>query len=87
VDQGQGGYGSAYGQGGAPVADREKKVGQSLHGGIRVQDSLLRGVNFPLEDGITVAKLIVDIANRREVRLKVDDGAELILQVGRPPVH
>jgi hypothetical protein len=38
------------------------------------------------KDGLYVAKLIVDIANRREVHLKVEDGATLVLQVGKPPV-
>jgi len=36
--------------------------------------------------GPTAAKLIVDIANRREIRVKVENGADLILQVGKPPV-
>jgi hypothetical protein len=38
------------------------------------------------KDGLYVAKLIVDIANRREVHLKVEDGADLVLQVGKPPM-
>jgi NAD-dependent dihydropyrimidine dehydrogenase PreA subunit len=47
----------------------------------------LGGVNLLTgEDGLTVASLIVDIANRREFRLKIEDGAELILQVGAPPI-
>jgi hypothetical protein len=47
----------------------------------------LGGVNLLTgKDGITVAKLVVDIANRKEVRLKVEDGSELILQVGEAPI-
>ena len=75
------------GKEGAPVLIGKKKVGHLCTEEYGSKILSLGGVNLLTgKDGIAVAKLIVDIANRREVRLKVDDGAELILQVGRPPV-
>lgn len=38
------------------------------------------------KDGFIVARVVADIANRKEVDLKVKDGAELRLKVGDPPV-
>jgi len=38
------------------------------------------------KDGFVVARVVSDIANKREVTLKVKDGAELVLKVGNPPV-
>lgn len=75
------------GKEGAPVLMGKKKVGHLCTEEYGSKILSLGGVNLLTgKDGIAVAKLVVDIANRREVHLKVDDGAELILQVGRPPV-
>jgi len=72
---------------GAPVLIGKKKVGHLCTEEYGSKMLSLGGVNLLTgEDGLAVAKLIVDIANRREVCLKVEDGAELTLQVGRPPV-
>ncbi len=72
---------------GAPVVIGKKKVGHLCTEEYGSKILSLGGVNLLTgRDGIAVAKLIVDIANRREVCLKVEDGAELILQVGRAPV-
>ncbi len=72
---------------GAPVLIGKKKVGHLCTEEYGSKILSLGGVNLLTgKDGITVAKMIVDIANQREFRLKVADGAELILQVGKAPV-
>ena len=72
---------------GSPVLIGKKKVGHLCTEEYGSKILSLGGVNLLTgKDGIAVAKLIVDIANRREVRLKVEDGAELVLQVGKAPV-
>ena len=71
----------------APVLIGKKKVGHLCTEEYGSKILSLGGVNLLTgRDGIAVAKLIVDIANRREVRLKVEDGAELVLQVGEAPI-
>jgi len=75
------------GQEGAPVLVGKKRVGHLCTEEYGSKILSLGGVNLLTgEDGLAVARLIVDIANRREVRLKVQEGAELILQVGKAPV-
>src|SRR4030042_6610934 len=72
---------------GAPVLIGKKKVGHLCTEEYGSKILSLGGVNLLTgKDGITVAKLVVDIANRREVHLKVEDGAELVLQVGKAPL-
>jgi NAD-dependent dihydropyrimidine dehydrogenase PreA subunit len=72
---------------GAPVLIGKKKVGHLCTEEYGSKILSLGGVNLLTgKDGIIVAKLIVDIANRKEVHLKVEDGSELILQVGKPPI-
>jgi hypothetical protein len=72
---------------GAPVLIGKKKVGHLCTEEYGSKILSLGGVNLLTgKDGIYVAKLIVDIANRREVHLKVEDGAELVLQVGKAPL-
>ena len=75
------------GKEGAPVLIGKKKVGHLCTEEYGSKMLSLGGANFLTgKDGIYVAKLIVDIANRREVHLKVENGSDLILQVGKPPV-
>jgi NAD-dependent dihydropyrimidine dehydrogenase PreA subunit len=75
------------GQEGASVLAGKKKVGHLCTEEYGSKMLSLGGVNLLTgKDGLAVAKLIVDIANRREVRLKVQEGAELILQVGKAPI-
>jgi len=38
------------------------------------------------KNGFAVARTITDIANRRPVKLRVENGRRLLIQVGRPPV-
>jgi ferredoxin len=72
---------------GSPVLIGKKKVGHLCTEEYGSKILSLGGVNLLTgKEGIYVAKLIVDIANRREVRLKVEGGAGLILQVGKAPV-
>jgi len=72
---------------GAPVLIGKKKVGHLCTEEYGSKILSLGGVNLLTgKDGIYVARLIVDIANRKEVRLKVEDGADLVLQVGKAPV-
>jgi hypothetical protein len=75
------------GQEGAPVLLGKKKVGHLCTEEYGSKILSLGGVNLLTgKDGLTVVKVVVDFANRREVRLKVEEGAELILQVGKPPI-
>ncbi len=75
------------GEEGAPVLVGKKRVGHLCTEEYGSKMLSLGGVNLlTKKDGLSVAKLIVDIANRREVHLKVEDGAEMILQVGKPPM-
>jgi 6-hydroxynicotinate reductase len=72
---------------GAPVLRGKKKVGHLCTEEYGSKILSLGGANLLTgKDGMTAAKVVVDIANRREVRLKVKDGAELGLQVGKAPV-
>ena len=72
---------------GAPVLIGKKKVGHLCTEEYGSKMLSLGGVNLLTgKDGLAVARLIVDIANRREVHLKVEDGAELVLQVGKAPL-
>jgi len=45
------------------------------------------GVNLLTgKDGMVVARTITDIANKRPVKLKIDGGSKLDIQVGQPPL-
>lgn len=75
------------GQEGAPVFIGQKRVGHLCTEEYGSKLLSLGGVNLLTgKDGLAIARLIVDIANRREVHLRVEDGAEMILQVGKPPI-
>jgi len=75
------------GKEGAGVLIGKKKVGHLCTEEYGSKMLSLGGINLLTgEDGLHVAKLIVDIANRRETHLKVEDGADLVLQVGKPPI-
>lgn len=75
------------GKEGAPVVVGKKRVGHLCTEEYGSKILSLGGVNLLTgEEGIVVAKLIVDIANRREVTLRVEDGAEMRLQVGKAPI-
>jgi len=38
------------------------------------------------QNGFVVARTITDIANRKAVKLKIENGPRLLIQVGRPPI-
>ncbi len=74
------------GEEGAPVLIGKRKVGHLCTEEYGSKILSLGGANLLTgKDGLTVARLIVDIANRKEVKLRVMDGAKLILQVGKAP--
>jgi hypothetical protein len=75
------------GEEGAPVLMGKRKVGHLCTEEYGSKILSLGGVNLLTgKDGLAVARLIVDIANRKEVKLKVKDGSEMILQVGKAPL-
>ena len=74
------------GEEGAPVLIGKRKVGHLCTEEYGSKILSLGGANLLTgKDGLAVARLIVDIANRKEVQLKVKEGAELFLQVGKAP--
>jgi 6-hydroxynicotinate reductase len=75
------------GEEGAPVLIGKRKVGHLCTEEYGSKILSLGGVNLLTgKDGLAVARLIVDIANRKEVKLRVKDGAEMVLQVGKAPL-
>lgn len=75
------------GEEGAPVLIGKRKVGHLCTEEYGSKILSLGGVNLLTgKDGLAVARLIVDIANRKEVTLKVKDGAEMVLRVGKAPL-
>jgi len=75
------------GQEGSPILFGKKKVGHLCTEEYGSKILSLGGVNLLTgKDGLAVSKVIVDIANRKEVRLRVEDGPEMVLQVGLPPI-
>ncbi len=75
------------GKEGAPVLIGKKKVGHLCTEEYGSKMLSLGGANLLTgKDGLMVARLIVDIVNRREVHLKVEEGAELVLKVGKAPI-
>ncbi|NIO03945.1 MAG: 4Fe-4S dicluster domain-containing protein [Proteobacteria bacterium] len=75
------------GQEGSPVLLRKKKVGHVTSEEYGSKMLSLGGVNLLTgKDGMIVARLIADIANREPFSLSVKDGAELDLQVGGSPL-
>jgi hypothetical protein len=70
----------------APVFVGNRKVGHLCTEEYGSKILSIGGANLVTgPDGPTVARLIVDIANRCLVRVKIENGAELVLQVGSPP--
>ncbi len=75
------------GREGSPIIFGKKRVGHLCTEEYGSKILSLGGVNLLTgKDGLTVSKLIVDIANRKEVTLLVEDGSKMILQVGRAPI-
>jgi hypothetical protein len=75
------------GEEGAPVLMGKKRVGHLCTEEYGSKILSLGGANLLTgKDGLAVARLIVDIANRKEVKLKVKDGADMVLKVGKAPL-
>jgi 6-hydroxynicotinate reductase len=72
---------------GADIIHRKKKVGHLTTEEYGSKILSLGGVNLLTgPDGLTVARLVSDIANRKKVSLRVEGGSRLDLQVGENPV-
>jgi ferredoxin len=75
------------GKEGAPVLMGKRRVGHLCTEEYGSKMLSLGGANLLTgKDGLHVARLVADIANRREIRLKVEEGADLVLQVGQAPL-
>ena len=75
------------GKEGAPVLMGKRRVGHLCTEEYGSKMLSLGGANLLTgKDGLHVARLVADVANRREIRLKVEEGADLVLQVGQPPL-
>lgn len=74
------------GQEGAAVFYRKKRVGHLTTEEYGSKILSLGGVNLLTgADGMAVARLVSDVANRKKVRVRVDGGSQLELQVGNRP--
>ncbi len=72
---------------GAAVLKRKRKVGMVVTEQYGSKMLSIGGVNLLTgKDGLLVARVITDIANRRPVKLRVQEGSRLELQVGQAPV-
>jgi 6-hydroxynicotinate reductase len=75
------------GEEGAPVMAGKRKVGMVVTEQYGSKMLSIGGVNLLTgKDGLVVARTVSDIANKRAVKLKVEGGARLELQVGQAPV-
>ncbi len=75
------------GQEGSPILYRRKKVGHLTTEEYGSKILSLGGVNLLTgQDGLLVARLVSDLANRQRVRLKIKDGSSVEVQVGQQPV-
>jgi NAD-dependent dihydropyrimidine dehydrogenase PreA subunit len=72
---------------GAAVLAGKRRVGMVTTEQYGSKMLSIGGVNqLTGKNGMVVARTIVDIANGRAVKLRVEDGRRLQIQVGRPPV-
>jgi len=75
------------GEEGAPVMAGKRKVGLVVTEQYGSKMLSMGGVNLLTgKDGMVVARTITDIANKKPVKLKIDGGSKLELQVGQPPL-
>ncbi len=75
------------GEEGAPVIYRKKKVGHLTTEEYGSKILSLGGVNLLTgPDGLSIARLVCDLANRKKVNVRVEGGSRLELQVGTRPV-
>jgi NAD-dependent dihydropyrimidine dehydrogenase PreA subunit len=75
------------GEEGAPVLAGKRKVGLVVTEQYGSKMLSIGGVNLLTgKDGMVVARTITDLANKKPVKLKIDGGSKLELQVGRHPL-
>ena len=75
------------GEEGADVLSGKRKVGMVTTEQYGSKMLSLGGVNLLTgKTGFAAARIITDMANGKDVRLKVKGGSKLILQVGHPPI-
>ncbi|MGA8833858.1 MAG: DUF362 domain-containing protein [Desulfomonilaceae bacterium] len=75
------------GEEGSSISYHRKKVGHLTTEEYGSKMLSLGGVNLLTgPDGLFVARVVADVANRKKIRLKIRNGAELDLQVGGPPL-
>lgn len=75
------------GREGADILVGKRKVGMVTTEQYGSKMLSIGGVNLLTDkDGLVVARTVVDLANKKPVKLKVDGGARLELQVGQPPM-
>jgi len=75
------------GEEGAPVTAGKRKVGLVVTEQYGSKMLSIGGVNLLTgKDGMAVARTITDIANKQPVKLKIEGGSKLEIQVGRPPL-
>ncbi|MGB6063463.1 MAG: 4Fe-4S dicluster domain-containing protein [Desulfomonilaceae bacterium] len=78
---------STIGQEGAGIFFRKKKVGHLTTEEYGSKILSIGGANLLTgADGLTVARLISDLANRKTVKLRIEEGSRLELQVGNHPI-
>ena len=75
------------GEEGAPVRVGKRKVGLVVTEQYGSKMLSIGGVNLLTgKDGLVVARTITDIANKKPVKLNVEEGSRLEVQVGKEPV-
>jgi 6-hydroxynicotinate reductase len=75
------------GEEGAPILHRRRKVGHLTTEEYGSKILSIGGVNLLTgPDGLTVARFVADVANRKQVKLRIEGGSRLELQVGVEPV-
>ena len=75
------------GEEGAPVLVGKREVGHVTTEQYGSKMLSIGGVNLLTgRDGMVVARTITDIANKKPVKLKIEDGSRLEIQVGQGPV-
>ncbi len=78
---------TTIGREGAPIFHRRRQVGHLTteeYGSKMLSNGGVNLLTGP--DGLTVARLVSDIANRKRVRLRIEAGSRLDIQVGEHPV-
>lgn len=78
---------STIGSEGAGIYFKKKRVGHLTTEEYGSKILSLGGVNLLTgPHGMTIAKLITDLANRESVKLRIEKGSEIIAQIGTAPV-